>query len=541
MKFKLKGSKNLLKIVLTLGISISLWNCEKEDYYEQHKEEFKIENASTVSFQDAIKHFELNKKNYDITNLALKGSDASFKVTPDWNTFEHKQIAYTDALLTTAKTDINRTGNYYSKLYFLNVNGTIRNVIFTTYIKRANAVGGIIDASVFFNKINGEFIDGYKIENGKFTKKYIHEETKTQKANLLSLFMFFQNAGDDEFWCNDGPLDEVDLGTIGSSSGSLTTPGNEAAGGFSSSYLWYITSGPGSYSYSSYINGATSSGISMPTSGGTTNTDNSLSGGQIDSAGAAILMVSPIDPNDDGSCPEGYKKNRTTGKCDPICSGGKIYNQTTQDCECPEGLVENKDGICIRKPCEGNPINNSIEIAPQKGISGALGAMFGNSNIGGCTRYGGTDCSTPKNKNHDGIDIKNSHGSPIFSMYDGFIYSSRYHKKAGWNIRVQSNVNGKTILISYFHLQKENRLLQTTSPLNYVKAGEIIGYQGDSGNLRNAINNNNVDSHVHIEVRVHNGSNNWSYESFELVDPREYLNVKINDDGSTVTNTNCNN
>ena len=105
-------------------------------------------------------------------------------MTPDWNTLEHNRVAYTDAFLTTAKSDHNSSGKYYSKLYFLNVNGNIKNVIFTTYVKKANTNGDIINASVFFNKINGEYIDGYKIENGKFTKKYIIKKDEIHKANL---------------------------------------------------------------------------------------------------------------------------------------------------------------------------------------------------------------------------------------------------------------------------------------------------------------------------------------------------------------------
>jgi murein DD-endopeptidase MepM/ murein hydrolase activator NlpD len=159
----------------------------------------------------------------------------------------------------------------------------------------------------------------------------------------------------------------------------------------------------------------------------------------------------------------------------------------------------------------------------------------------GCNRYGGT-CTggtDDRNKFHAGIDIKSSYGNPIYAMYDGFIYSSKFHKKAGWNIRVQSTVNGKTILVSYFHLQKENRLL-VTNPLNYVKAGDIIGYQGDSGNLKGAIKSGGVESHVHIEIREHNGSSKWGYKNFNLVDPRTYFSTTIKDDGTSEDNTNCN-
>ena len=126
-------------------------------------------------------------------------------------------------------------------------------------------------------------------------------------------------------------------------------------------------------------------------------------------------------------------------------------------------------------------------------------------------------------------------------MYSGFIYSSKYDPDgAGYNTRIQSTVNGETILISYFHLQEDNRVLQSSSPLNYVNAGDVIGYQGDSGNLRGAIEDGGVDSHIHIEVRVHNGSTQWGYNNFDLADPKDYLNTVIDDEGNSEDNTDCN-
>lgn len=124
--------------------------------------------------------------------------------------------------------------------------------------------------------------------------------------------------------------------------------------------------------------------------------------------------------------------------------------------------------------------------------------------------------------------------------YFSQLYSTKYHKKAGYNTRIHSTVNGKNILISYFHLQENNRILQTSNPLTYVKAGDIIGYQGDSGNLKGAIKKKTVDSHVYIEVRELDGGNSWGYSHYQLVDPRDYLSTTIDDNGVSQANTNCN-
>ena len=115
----------------------------------------------------------------------------------------------------------------------------------------------------------------------------------------------------------------------------------------------------------------------------------------------------------------------------------------------------------------------------------------------------------------------------------------RTSQQFNYYTRIQSTVNGETFLVEYFHLQKDNRILQG-SPLVYVKAGDIIGYQGDSGNLKNALIKKTVDSHVHIEVREHNGSSQWGYDNFDLVDPRDYLSTIVNDNGTSDDNIDCN-
>ncbi len=225
----------------------------------------------------------------------------------------------------------------------------------------------------------------------------------------------------------------------------------------------------------------------------------------------------------------------------PSCGANEELDSDKKNCICKEGYTRNDLNECIKKPCPGNPIAGGLHVAPQKGKSGAVGGMFGNSSSGGCTRYGGTDCSTTKNKSHNGIDLKSSYGDPIFAMYDGFIYSTKYDSDgAGYYTRIQTTINGETFITSYFHLQKENRILQTSSPLTYVKAGDIIGYQGDSGNLKMAISGGTVESHLHIEVSVHNGSSSWAYKNFDLVDPRDYFHSDIDDNGNSTNNTNCN-
>lgn len=217
---------------------------------------------------------------------------------------------------------------------------------------------------------------------------------------------------------------------------------------------------------------------------------------------------------------------------------GDWYDPSTGDVPvtCDLGYTLDKDGNCVKIPCDKNPIFN-LEVAAQK-VSGIEGGMFG------CTRKDADEiCGGVKGqKEHDGIDLKNDYGNPIFAMYDGIFYNSRYHDKAGWYVRIQSTINGETIITEYMHLQEENRIeLNPNETYTYIKAGDIIGYQGDSGNLAEAIADGKTVSHVHIKIKLHDGSKIWDYsKNFTSVDPRDYFSTIINDDGSVVSNTNCN-
>jgi len=183
--------------------------------------------------------------------------------------------------------------------------------------------------------------------------------------------------------------------------------------------------------------------------------------------------------------------------------------------DCPEGQIVNRNGECVEKPCLGDLIKDPT-IAPQKN-SGIQGGMYG------WTRSGGK-------KFHGGLDIKNLFGEPIFAMYDGIAtVRTQTDKKgkvigAGYYVNVATKINNKAVIISYFHLQNENRASGN------IKAGDIIGYQGDSGNLKPAIEQGLSVSHVHIQVKV-DGIN---------VAPYDFINTKFNtNDGTVISQNNC--
>ena len=229
-------------------------------------------------------------------------------------------------------------------------------------------------------------------------------------------------------------------------------------------------------------------------------------------------------------CPEGQIKDKN-GNCVKKCTGRQQVLNANGACvqrPCKDDEEKNiTTGECVDKPCAGDPVLEP-EVARQK-VSGTLGGMYG------CTRYGsGCNGKKGRTKPHYGLDLEANYGDPIYAMHDGFIYSAKYDAGGGgYYIRIQSTVNGETFIHEYFHLQDENREKPNTDgTLNYVKAGDIIGYLGDSGNLKGAIAEETAVSHVHIKIKKHDGSNKWNYDAnFNVDDPRDYITTEIEDDG----------
>lgn len=162
------------------------------------------------------------------------------------------------------------------------------------------------------------------------------------------------------------------------------------------------------------------------------------------------------------------------------------------------------------KPCPGDPVNNP-EIAEQE-VSGLEGGRYG------CTRTGGVCNNSQEGKDHGGTDILNDYGEPVYAMFDGHATSvETYYPGAGWIAYQTATVNGVQISIQYFHLQETDRVTGS------VKAGDIIGYQGDSGNLAGAIASGSVESHVHIKIKDNNG-NTLDPEDFMSSNPTSSIN-----------------
>lgn len=112
--------------------------------------------------------------------------------------------------------------------------------------------------------------------------------------------------------------------------------------------------------------------------------------------------------------------------------------------------------------------------------------------------YGYVSCEF--GNGHKGIDVTAAAGTPIMSVHGGKIMEQQYHFSYGYYILIQNTDNTKT---RYAHMTRFKEGLNEGSE---VKAGQVIGYVGSTGN--------STGNHLHLEMYNTSG---------QLVNPRSYF------------------
>jgi peptidoglycan LD-endopeptidase LytH len=99
---------------------------------------------------------------------------------------------------------------------------------------------------------------------------------------------------------------------------------------------------------------------------------------------------------------------------------------------------------------------------------------------------------------HWGWDFYAKYGTPCYAIADGFIelvYGNVTDRKNfGLAVVLRFEFNGKNLYAAYCHLSASS-----VDPHTTVKAGDVIGFTGNSGN---AFNMKGDDEHLHFEVRT---------------------------------------
>ena len=85
---------NFLKLgILFFGISGILWNCVDEQFIETKVERPIQINAKTVSFKDAISHFNGKNEKIKLKRSYAKNTENNIIIKPDWNSLMYNDVA----------------------------------------------------------------------------------------------------------------------------------------------------------------------------------------------------------------------------------------------------------------------------------------------------------------------------------------------------------------------------------------------------------------------------------------------------------------
>jgi murein DD-endopeptidase MepM/ murein hydrolase activator NlpD len=108
-------------------------------------------------------------------------------------------------------------------------------------------------------------------------------------------------------------------------------------------------------------------------------------------------------------------------------------------------------------------------------------------------------------RGHTGTDIMSPKGTWIVAVDDGIVERLDWNRLSGWNIMIR-HADGWTS--HYLHLNNDNTgtddgeggeeaaFIEGLEVGSFVKAGEVIGFVGDSGNAEH------TGSHTHFELHI---------------------------------------
>ena len=149
------------------------------------------------------------------------------------------------------------------------------------------------------------------------------------------------------------------------------------------------------------------------------------------------------------------------------------------------------------------PASQANAAAPQSGADFVIKAfphetaIVGFSDTWGAPRSGG--------RHHEGTDIMSPKGTWIVAVDDGVVERLEWNRLSGWSIMIR-HADGWTS--HYLHLNNdtpgtddgeggpETAFAEALEVGNFVKAGDVIGFVGDSGNAEDS------GSHTHFELHI---------------------------------------
>lgn len=122
--------------------------------------------------------------------------------------------------------------------------------------------------------------------------------------------------------------------------------------------------------------------------------------------------------------------------------------------------------------------------------------------------FGGRDIGPIGSKNHLGVDIANSIGTPVVAAADGVVSYVGSMNGYGNVVMVTHSIEGQLFTTTYAHLSGFN-----TSVGASVSKGQQIARLGNSGN--------STGPHVHFEIHV----GEWNGSRSNAVNPLNYISL----------------
>ena len=461
--------------IFLLSIVLVFQNCQNEDVNNNLPNVENIENLNlkTVSFTEAKSFFNTynnqlikeRKSQTKASRYSIRATQQPLELSPNWDSIAHNNLYGIDqAQLTLTDVEVNRRGNYISKLFFVEQDGKIESTIFTIYQDVVEDDGRIVEATIYLNGLDGKFVDGYRIEDGRITKRLVPKKGgNIQKA---AFFMFMQQK--EECWNTDslGGLDGVSLDEV-TVTGTYTG-GNGRGGGGSGHGFGGITGinafymGPSNYS-SNYSGG-----------GGGVHSRTNISSVAGTLHVIAVREKKLTEQEQEKACPDGYAKD-TNGNCvkrNPCDELQNLQNNASYSAKISElkgktglrketGYLQNKDGSFTKLSVTNNGHSLSI-----KSFSNSIGYMHTHINAyeDGVDEDGNIVMKTPIHmfSPQDVISflsmVKRAWGSktPMSQLYATMVSSTGTYtlKFVGNPAKIPNSFNKKNLTETYKKLMK---------------------------------------------------------------------------------------
>ena len=148
-------------------------NCQVEE--DVGRQENTIQ---TVSLDEAISFVKQNPLN----SSSKTGKKKTF--TPDFDAITQEKITNSDQLITVIPLYSN-TRQEYSRILLLKIKDTIKSVVFSMFPDK-DALSKDFCGKILITKINGEFVNGFRIKKGYIVSQFVKKKTSTSNSRMQS-------------------------------------------------------------------------------------------------------------------------------------------------------------------------------------------------------------------------------------------------------------------------------------------------------------------------------------------------------------------